>query len=346
MPGESIGCIGCHEDRDSIPATAQDASRRPIAALRAPDVPVIPEFLYDAYRDRRASGGNTTLDAGVVDYRSLVQPVLDKYCVSCHDGATPAGGADLTGDLTRYFCESYESLILRSRSYRQEDMLTGETLEDQRQLGKPLVQFYWLLWTPSSVSEPYSAGALASRLPDYFTKEHCGVEVDSASLKRVCFWLDSNAIYHGTYAHARPDSAGRRDRWAPLDGAGQAPWFNEKFLPVYEAKCAECHHNILGGNRDLPGVYDAKNIDWTGRFAWLNLSNPEKSAALLAHLPIEEGGRGISVAPNAASPKFVFASKDEPDYQRALAAIREGAAAAAARPDADQRGFAGARPEP
>lgn len=344
MPGESIGCVGCHEDRDSIPATAQDASRRPLASLRAPDVPTLPDFIYDAYDDRQSRGGNLTLDAGVVDYPSLMQPVLDRYCVSCHEGASPAGGYDLSGDATRYFSMSYDNLLLKSRSYRQADMQTGELSPDWQALGKPLVQFYWLLWTTSAINVPYTAGTHASRLPEYFTKEHCGQEVDARSLRRVYFWLDSNAIYQGTYAHARPRSSGRRDRWAPLDGSGRAEWFEKELLPIYESKCAQCHGNILGGNRDLPGVHDQLNIDWTGRFAWLNLTRPENSPILTAHLPQSQGGRGVSIEKDAE--KFVFESKQDPDWIRIYNAIVQGKMDAEKRPEADREGFQFARPEP
>lgn len=348
MPGESIGCVGCHEDRDSIPATAQDASRRPKAALRAPDMPILPEFIYDAYEYRRANNGNVTLDAGVVDYPSLMQPVLDQYCVSCHDGVEPAGGYDLSGDLTRYFNSSYESLLLKSRSYRQADMLTGKTPEDQQALGKPLVQFYWLLWTTSAVNEPYTTGALASRLPDYFTEKHCGQKIDDKTLRRVYFWLDSNAIYQGTYANSRPDSAGRRDRWAPLDGGGRAEWFEKELLPIYEQKCAECHKSLLGGNRDIKDVYDAQNIDWTGRFGWIDLTRPEKSPLLTEHLAKSAGGRGVSTDKNAPkdSPALVFESKDDHEWQTMFNAIKKGQADAQERPEADAPGFQKARPEP
>ncbi len=344
MPGESIGCVGCHEDRDSIPATAQDESRRPTAALRAPDVPILPDFIEAAFRYRQEHGGNLTLDEGVVDYPSLVQPVLDKYCVSCHEGADPDGGYDLSGDMTRFFSASYDALVLKSRSYRQADMLTGAMPDAQEALGKPLVQFYWLLFTTSAVNVPYTTGALASRLPDYFAEEHCKQKVDEESMKRVYFWLDSNAIYQGTYANARPDSAGRRDRWAPLEGKGLANWFAREILPVYESKCAECHKNILGGNRDLTGVYDSLNTDWTGRFAWINLSRPENSPILTAHLPKEQGGRGLSIDKNER--QFVFDSKDSPEWKKIYNAILQGKADAEKRPEADRPGFQFARPEP
>ncbi|MBR5244364.1 MAG: hypothetical protein IKW13_09025 [Thermoguttaceae bacterium] len=348
MPGESIGCVGCHEDRDSIPTAALSANRRPKAAEREPSVPILPNFLYEAQKTRVESGTNATLDAGVVDYPSLAQPVLDRYCVRCHEGADPAGGCDLSGDATRFFSASYDSLTCRSRSYRQADMFDGSLPPDQVALGKPLVQFYWLLYTTSGVCVPYASGALASRLPDYFKPEHCETEVDAESMARINFWLDSNAIYHGTYAHARPDSAGRRDRWAPLDGSGRADWFEKELKPIYDEKCASCHKNLLGGNRDLPGVYDAQNIDWTGRFGWINLTRPENSALLTAHLPKEAGGRGLSTEPtdDGAAPKYVFESKDDPTWQTLLKAIRRGKADAETRPDADRPGFQNARPEP
>lgn len=348
MPGESIGCVGCHEDRDSIPATALDASRRPKAAEREPSVPEIPAYLYEAQKTRIESGVNATLDAGVVDYPSLVQPVLDRYCVRCHEGADPAGGCDLSGDATRFFSASYDSLTCRSRSYRQADMFDGSLPPDQLALGKPLAQFYWLLYTTSGVCVPYTSGALASRLPDYFKPEHCEARVDAESLARINFWLDSNVVYHGTYAHARPDSAGRRDRWAPLDGAGRADWFEKELKPIYNEKCAGCHQNILGGNRDLPGVYDSINTDWTGRFGWINLTRPENSPLLTAHLPKEAGGRGLSIEPteNGAAPKYVFESKADPAWQTLLRAIERGREDAERRPDADRPGFLGARPEP
>ncbi len=346
MPGESIGCVGCHEDRDSIPATAQDASRRPSAATRKPDVPVLPEYLYAAQKYRVESKINDKLDAGVVDYPSLVQPVLDRYCVDCHSGPNPAGGCGLTGDATRFFSESYDSLVLRSRSYRQADMFSGELPPDQLALGKPLVQFYWLLYTTSGVNVPYTTGTLASRLPEYFKPEHCQKEVAEQDEARINFWLDSNAIYQGTYAHTRPASAGRRDRWAPLDGSGRADWFEKVVQPLYDAHCSSCHQNLLGGNRDLPGVVDQINIDWIGRFGWINLTNPENSALLTAHLPKEAGGRGLSTEKDAKAPKYVFESKDDPAWKALLQAIELGKTDAETRPEADRPGFQNARPEP
>ncbi len=46
-----------------------------------------------------------------VDFRRDVQPILDRRCVSCHDGKGPqAAGLDLRGTPTKHYTVSYESL--------------------------------------------------------------------------------------------------------------------------------------------------------------------------------------------------------------------------------------------
>ena len=89
MPGERVSCIGCHEGRQSTP---RSLSGLPLAAHMPPRDLKPPEWGTD----------------GILDYPSLVQPVLDRHCVECHSGPTPDGGYDLTGDKTRYFSMSYD----------------------------------------------------------------------------------------------------------------------------------------------------------------------------------------------------------------------------------------------
>ena len=64
MPGESVSCIGCHEDRNRIPP-----SRRPLASNRGPS------DIAPWYGLRRG-----------FDFVREVQPVLTARCVKCHDG--------------------------------------------------------------------------------------------------------------------------------------------------------------------------------------------------------------------------------------------------------------------
>ena len=88
-PGETAGCVGCHENRQSA------VPNRPKRALgRAPNA-------------LRPWHGEPRL----FSYRAEVQPVFDRHCVRCHDvGGKGAGKVILSGDLDRCFNFSYMEL--------------------------------------------------------------------------------------------------------------------------------------------------------------------------------------------------------------------------------------------
>jgi len=90
--GETMGCIGCHEDR----LTAPKQLRHPtLAALKKPA-----QKLNGWYGPARA-----------FDYIKEVQPVFDKSCVGCHDYDKPeAETLILAGDRTNTFNASYNEL--------------------------------------------------------------------------------------------------------------------------------------------------------------------------------------------------------------------------------------------
>lgn len=320
MPNEHLSCNGCHESRDATPIR----NKVPIAAMKAPQTPVSPKWLTDRKRL------NPEPDARVFDYPSTVQPILDKHCTSCHEGTDPAGGYDLSGDRTRFFNMSYDNLLGRSRSYRQHDMEHGQMLPEEATKGKPLVHFYWLLWTPSAVNEPYWTGSHASRLTEIIESDHYGIEMPLEDRQIIYYWIDANVPYYGTYAHARPGSAGRRDRFADPENGRQRAWFAREFKEVFARRCTECHNN-----------FEPPNYDWIGRNAWINLSRPENSAALTAHLEKEKDGRGIRM--NETTPFF---SKDDPDYRKMLQAIQKGRQDMQTHPEADTPGFKQFRKEP
>jgi hypothetical protein len=309
MPGEWLSCIGCHESRQSAPPSG---ARMPLAVRKPPAEPV-PDA---ACRD------------GMVDFPTVVQPVLDKYCVGCHSGPAPQGGCNLSGDKTRYFNMAYDNLLGRSRSYRQHDMETGEMLPSERAKGKPLVHFYWLLQTPTAVNQPFWTGCYASRLPDYLQAEHCEQQMPATDRRRIYLWIDANVPYYGTYAHSRPQSPGKRDLWTDPRTGQLAPWFTRDFLGVYDRRCAECHGRLEG------------TTNWEGRYAWIDLSRPEHSPALSAHLSKQAGGRGIDAPLRGKTPPR-FAGAADADYAAMLAAIRAGRALALETPEADMPGFQG-----
>lgn len=316
MPGETVGCVGCHEPRNAAPSPATV----PLAARRAPSVPQPPEWAPD----------------GIVDFVSAVQPVLDRHCVRCHAGERVEGGYDLSGDKTRLFNMAYDNLLGRSRSYRQHNLDTGEMLPEEAAKGKPLVHFYWLLKTPTAVNQPLWAGSHASRLPDYLTEAHCGAPVPLEDRRRIYLWIDADVPYYGTYATGRPRCGGKRDLCADPQTGAPAEWFAGEFMPVYARRCASCHGDFFA-----TGLVTC----WDGRTAWLNFTRPEFSPALTAHLAKSAGGRGIDrTADGQAIPMFLDTA--DPDYQRMLQALETGRRRALETPGPDMPGFRLARKEP
>ena len=95
QPGETTGCVGCHERR----TTAMYPKDRSFLAMkrhpsRIQPVEGIPE-VFDFLRD--------------------IQPILDKHCVKCHNPTTRAGGFSLAGDRGPYWCHSYLNLTYRKQ---------------------------------------------------------------------------------------------------------------------------------------------------------------------------------------------------------------------------------------
>lgn len=87
--GDSVSCVGCHEDRLSAPPPVSARSRH----LGNPDVPRTPR--------------------GVQDYARDIQPIWDRHCIRCHSGTHPPTGVNLTDGKSLFFNQSYEQLVHR-----------------------------------------------------------------------------------------------------------------------------------------------------------------------------------------------------------------------------------------
>ena len=96
-PGEEFNkCVGCHEDRVAGGAVATNPS--PMAAL-------FPAHDLDLPRSAFT----------IIDYQQNIGPIVEAKCVSCHQGATPPGGLDLTSvpdttQMNRIFPRGYVNL--------------------------------------------------------------------------------------------------------------------------------------------------------------------------------------------------------------------------------------------
>jgi hypothetical protein len=95
-PGETYGCIGCHENRLSAP---MNLNRMPLALRKEP---------------RKLNAEDSI--PPVFNYASVVQPVFDKHCVQCHDFGKEAGERlVLAGDRNPFFNASYIDLHVKKQ---------------------------------------------------------------------------------------------------------------------------------------------------------------------------------------------------------------------------------------
>jgi len=168
MPHQTQSCIGCHEPRDSSPPVA----RPPLALLREPSkLAPGPEGTWPMRFDR------------------LVQPVLDKHCVSCHKADGKAPKLALTAD------KAYDTLL----TFGDKDL---EKLAFER---------------PRSV--PGDCTARKSKLYALLSqpKGHEGVQLDAESLDRIVVWMDLYAHRQGSFSEEQErELEEARRKWAEM----------------------------------------------------------------------------------------------------------------------------------
>ncbi len=159
QPGETAACTGCHE-RNA--ASSRIDSPAYVEALRRPPSDIAP-----------GPDGSKPLS-----YPLLVQPVLDRQCVSCHNATAPrekSGGIFLTGVKGKGpFSQSYDVLA----SY-----------------------VHYSAWghRPTTRTYPDQFGARASKLMTQLMAGHYDVHLSKEDLDRLITWMDANALFYGTF---------------------------------------------------------------------------------------------------------------------------------------------------
>ncbi len=166
MPGEAVSCVGCHERQNSTPPPQSG-----LAARRAPDA-ITPW--------RGAERG--------FNFPREVQPVLDLYCLPCHDGTAP-DRPDLRGG---------RMLTDWSSAYPGSDAARGGRFshsyaELHRFVRRPGIESDYRMLPPME----FHAGT--TELVQMLEQGHHGVELDAEAWDRINTWIDLNAPYHGTW---------------------------------------------------------------------------------------------------------------------------------------------------
>ena len=309
QPGEQLGCIGCHESRTQPPSSR----RRPITLSQAPSriepIAGVPE-IFDFPRD--------------------IQPILDRHCVSCHNGAKRAGGVVLTGNRGPTYSLAYYNLML----HRQITDGAGFGWEGLQNVGG----------RPIGNDAPYAMYSYASPLMDKIIPSHHDVKLSTGEQTLVRLWIDTASQYAGTYAAYGTGQIGAwwRNNEPIREMADDWP----TTLPATEAidrRCAACHGRMLprfvtdqvpvDGFGDLEGWQ--RPTSRFSRHTVFDLTQPEKSLVLMAPLARQAGGYALespeparlitedrSKPPKPVPHPVVFISVDDPDYQKILAHLR------------------------
>ena len=275
MPGEVQSCVGCHADRNY--ATAHGGPR-PTAALRKSHPLKPPEW-----------------GEGNFSYSRVVQPVLDKHCIKCHNARKHPRGVDLTGDKTDFFSVSYDILARKG---------TDGELRPERHGGRQCFSPYtnWISTINGAESNilqitPRAWGSPRSKLADIVLSGHRDkdgkprVNVDRAGRRRIMAWIDLNVPYYHTASSAYVYRMGCR-RMLPPD-LGRA------VQQVALRRCVSCHKKDNRGQARIPRTF------------YTRITNIEHNSFLLAPLAKSAGG-------TEACGKAVFESKDDPDYRAIL----------------------------
>ncbi|MDX1284971.1 MAG: hypothetical protein R3182_08170, partial [Draconibacterium sp.] len=277
MPGETQGCIGCHADRNyyGVPLN----KKRPIAMSREAQQPEIPEWGLTGF-----------------SYTNVVQPILDKHCVSCHGRERPAAGLELTSDKTDFFNISYENLVRKGTP--AEDFIIGGTSEK--------FENKYTSWIPTYNGQeanileikPGTWGAKASLLAKIIESGHkdndgkTRIELTDSEKLKIYMWLDLNVPYYGGSNSNYQSNRGCRQ---------QIPYqFEEVFHDVAIRRCVSCH--MQEKNKFV--------FSYPNQFA-LRIDNPEYNPFLKAPLAKSSGG-------TEKCGKAIFKNQNDEDYQNLI----------------------------
>jgi len=170
QPGETVGCVGCHESYTSAPPAA------PLAALKRPARQIDPP----------------PWGAIPMNFSDVVQPVLDQHCVQCHDGSSGEGKSfDLTGQhLVAATGADNHYPPAASDPYRVTASFVNLL---------PHVDFIRLSGYGGGNLPlvPFAVGSHRSQLIQVLDAGHYDVRLDADSRRALVAWIDCNAPFLG-----------------------------------------------------------------------------------------------------------------------------------------------------
>ena len=171
MPGETLSCVGCHERQGTVPTSR---GKRPMALKRKPSE-ITPWY------------GPTR---GFAFDREVQTPVIDKYCIGCHNGKA------------RKDDKTPPDLTTRPKETRGFRIMLGRNRKCN------FTPSYWTLRSyvrstneaDSHLLLPYEFSADSAKLIRMLRKGHHNVKLPPEAWDRLITWIDLSAPYYGTWS--------------------------------------------------------------------------------------------------------------------------------------------------
>ncbi len=204
MPGETLSCVGCHEGIKDAPPVAQGV------ALREKPSEITPWYG----------------EARNYEFQREVQPVLDRYCLGCHDGGKPADGPprpDLRGTV---MLKGWSTKMAGNTGKGTGGRFSVAYGNLHRYVRRPGIE------SPMPLMTPMEFHADTTELVQMLVKGHHGVVLDEEAWDRLITWIDFNAPYHG--------------RWSTIVGEGA------RAKEDVRARLRELYANVNENHEVLP----------------------------------------------------------------------------------------------
>jgi len=264
MPGEHVSCAGCHE------APNEAVGSKPALAAHKK-----PQALTPWYGPARG-----------FDFEREVQPVLNRYCVSCHDGTRP-GVADLRTEADGAKAEprpiGYVPRLHPDMLEATQGKLTYSPAYDV------LIHYIRRVGVEDDVSllTPGEYHANTSELIQMLEGGHHGVVLDTQAWSRLVTWIDLNGPCHGTWGDVFPIPEGAHERRMALQKLYGGPTNDpEKIFEPSATQAAPVFAHVIS----RPKPYETK-----GGSPSLHDAHKPQTVFTPERHPIDLGGEKVSL---------------------------------------------------
>ena len=322
-PGATRSCVGCHEDKKAAPLRT---GSMPLAMRGDPDTPELESW-----------------GSGYVDYPTMVQPVLDRYCVRCHGGNEGiAVGLDFSGGWTWAFNISYETMI-KHRLVGYLNCNNGSIHTTKR-------------------LKPRTIGSGGAPLAKILLEKY--PQVTKADRDLLLAWMDTNSNYYGTWDYTQHATCNairsiRDPLSAVMEKAGCTEchakghigndWVNlqtPEFSRILRAPMPKVERKDKDKTVSAPQNVDHKKFSGRRHGDQLGVSFCRKRKARTGYRLVDQGVQPPDVLRESIQPPWdpadnehiSFASTDNEHYQAMLAIIRKTRSEALASPRVDMPG--------